>query len=291
MYSCLTTAYKRIQTMKIHSAIIDPSHVVHRWVWDFELLLFSRKNRSAIEQWMNQWWWLSIPYAILYIIAIFIGQSYMKKWNKKYELRTALIGWNTFLALFSFWGACRCVPELFHSINQHGFQHSLCNPILKEGVSGLWLWLFIISKVPETIDTLFIVLRRQQLIFLHWFHHASVLVYCFYSYGRFAPSGRWFTSMNLCVHTIMYGYFALRAARFRVPRWIQQSITFFQLIQMIIGCTVNIAAYKYKQDGHYCMTSDSNIIVSLLLYLAYLILFAHFFYSTYLQKGVKQRTE
>ncbi len=42
------------------------------------------------------------------------------------------------------------------------------------------LWLFIISKVPETIDTLFIVLRRQQLIFLHWFHHASVLVYCFY---------------------------------------------------------------------------------------------------------------
>jgi hypothetical protein len=42
------------------------------------------------------------------------------------------------------------------------------------------LWLFIISKVPETIDTLFIVLRRQQLIFLHWFHHASVLIYCFY---------------------------------------------------------------------------------------------------------------
>jgi hypothetical protein len=42
------------------------------------------------------------------------------------------------------------------------------------------LWLFIISKVPETIDTLFIVLRRQQLIFLHWYHHASVLVYCFY---------------------------------------------------------------------------------------------------------------
>jgi elongation of very long chain fatty acids protein 6 len=36
------------------------------------------------------------------------------------------------------------------------------------------------SKVPETIDTLFIVLRRQKLIFLHWYHHATVLVYCFY---------------------------------------------------------------------------------------------------------------
>ncbi|CAF0887440.1 unnamed protein product [Adineta ricciae] len=200
--------------MKIHSVIIDPSHVVHRWVWDFELVFFDRKTRFIVGQWMNYWWWLSIP-----------------------------------------------------------------------------LWLFIISKVPETIDTLFIVLRRQQLIFLHWFHHASVLVYCFYSYGHFAPSGRWFTSMNLCVHTIMYGYFALRAARFQVPRWIQQSITFLQLVQMAIGCIVNIAAYKYKQEGHHCMTSYNNIFVSLLLYLAYLLLFAYFFYSTYVRKNVKERTE
>ena len=43
----------------------------------------------------------------------------------------------------------------------------------------------MLSKVPETIDTLFIVLRRQPLIFLHWYHHASVLVYCFYRYVCF----------------------------------------------------------------------------------------------------------
>jgi elongation of very long chain fatty acids protein 6 len=93
--------------------------------------------------------------------------------------------------------------------------------------------------------------------------------------------------MNLCIHTLMYGYFALRAARIRVPRYIQQSITVFQLIQMIIGCVVNIAAYKYKQQGYYCVTSDTNIIISLALYIAYLTLFVHFFYSTYLQKGTK----
>ncbi len=94
--------------------------------------------------------------------------------------------------------------------------------------------------------------------------------------------------MNLCVHTIMYGYFALRAARFRVPRFLQQSITLLQLIQMIIGCIVNVIVYKYKQDGYYCMTSYNNIIMSLILYIAYLILFAQFFYSTYLQKGMKK---
>jgi len=166
--------------MEVHRSIKDPSNVVHQWVFDFELILFNRKNFSLIENFMNNWWWLSIPYALFYIIIVFIGQAWMTKTNKKFELRGALIAWNTFLAIFSFWGACRCVPEFLHSLSKHGVQHSLCNPILKEGVTGFWLWLFIISKVPETIDTLFIVLRRQQLIFLHWFHHASVLVYCFY---------------------------------------------------------------------------------------------------------------
>ncbi|CAF3589516.1 unnamed protein product [Rotaria sp. Silwood1] len=281
--------------MKMYSSIRDPSDVVHRWVFDFELILFNEKNLLLIENFMYNWWWLSIPFVLFYIIIIYIGQIWMRKRNKKFELRKVLIIWNVFLAVFSFCGACRCVPELLYSLNKHGFYHSLCNPILKKGVTGLWLWLFIISKVPETIDTLFIVLRRQQLIFLHWFHHASVLVYCFYSYGLFAPIGRWFTSMNLCVHTIMYSYFALRAARFRVPRFIQQSITILQVIQMFIGCIVNTVAYKYKQDGYYCMTSNSNIIVSLVLYIIYLILFAHFFYLSYLQKGMnksmKERTD
>jgi hypothetical protein len=42
--------------------------------------------------------------------------------------------------------------------------------------------IFCISKVPELIDTLFIVLRKQKLIFLHWFHHATVLIYSWYRY-------------------------------------------------------------------------------------------------------------
>ncbi len=124
--------------MNIHPYVKDPSDVVHRWVFDFELVLFNRKNFLSIEKFMSNWWWLSIPYALLYIIAIFIGQTWMEKRNKKFEFRGALILWNTFLAVFSFWGACRCVPELLYSLNKHGFQHSACDPILKQGVTGLW---------------------------------------------------------------------------------------------------------------------------------------------------------
>ena len=270
--------------MKIYSKITDPSKVVHRWVAEFELVFFQQNTFSTIENWMNLWWWLSIIYAFVYILLVHVGQVWMKKNNRKYELRLPLIVWNTFLSIFSLWGAWRCVPEFIHSLNEHGLRHSLCNPALKQGITGLWLWLFIISKVPETIDTLFIVLRQQKLIFLHWYHHASVLVYCFYSYGVFSPSGRWFTSMNLCIHAIMYGYYALRAARFRLPVFISKSITSLQLIQMLIGFLVNLVALKYKNEGDDCMTPLSNIYVSLVMYASYFVLFAQFFRSSYVQK-------
>jgi len=97
--------------------------------------------------------------------------------------------------------------------------------------------------------------------------------------------------MNYCVHTIMYGYFALRAARVHLPRFLQQFITMLQLIQMIFGCIVNIAAFNYKQQGYSCATTYMNIILSLVLYASYLFLFAHFFYMSYLHRGSVKKSK
>jgi elongation of very long chain fatty acids protein 6 len=112
-----------------------------------------------------------------------------------------------------------------------------------------------------------------------------------FSYALFASTGRWFVAMNYCVHTIMYGYFALRAARIRVPRFAQILITVLQIIQMIAGCIVNLSALNYKQEGHPCTISTTNIKLSLALYASYFILFAHFFYTTYLRKDSRRKTK
>ncbi|UJR26072.1 hypothetical protein I4U23_007418 [Adineta vaga] len=274
--------------MMVHQSVQDPTGFVHRWVMDFELAFFDKNKFNLVKDLMENWWWLSLVYAILYIVLVFIGRAWMSKRKDKFELRGPLILWNAGLTIFSLWGACRCVPELIHALMQHGFMYSVCDRTYMKGITGLWVWLFMASKVPETIDTLFIVLRRQQLIFLHWYHHASVLIYCFYSYALFASTGRWFVSMNYCVHTIMYGYFALRAARIHVPGSVQATITLLQLIQMIGGCTVNISAFYYKKNGHYCSTDNTNIVLSLALYASYLLLFAHFFYNSYVRKDSKK---
>ena len=66
------------------------------------------------------------------------------------------------------------------------------------GAVGLWLFLFIMSKFPELIDTAFIVLKKGVLIFLHWYHHITVLLFCWQSYATRSSTGI---------------YFAVRAAR------------------------------------------------------------------------------
>ncbi len=44
-------------------------------------------------------------------------------------------------------------------------------------------------KIPELIDTVFIVLRKKPLIFLHWYHHVTVVLYCWHSFAQRSSAG------------------------------------------------------------------------------------------------------
>ncbi|KAM3862874.1 very long chain fatty acid elongase 6-like [Diretmus argenteus] len=243
-------------------------------------------ERGAIE-WMRANWTRSFVFCGLYVFLVFTGQQLMKE-RPKLNLRRPLVLWSLSLAAFSIVGAIRTGWFMVHMLTTSGFRQSICDQSFYSGpVSKFWAYAFVLSKAPELGDTVFIVLRKQRLIFLHWYHHITVLLYSWYSYKDMVAGGGWFMTMNYLVHALMYSYYAARAAGLRVPRPFAMVITSAQITQMAMGLTVSGLVYRWMQQGD-CHSYLDNIMWASLMYLSYLVLFCQFFYQTYLQ-GQKQK--
>ncbi|XP_026298534.1 elongation of very long chain fatty acids protein 6-like [Apis mellifera] len=254
------------------------------YVFNFE------KNFVYMEtkKWMQNNLTNSIYYCIIYVILVFGGKYYMLK-RQRFNLRGALVLWSSLLSLFSIIGLSRTLPEMIHILTYHGFYHSVCIPsfIEQDVVSGFWAWMFALSKLLEFGDTIFIVLRKQELIFLHWYHHITVFLYTWFSYADNIASARWFMVLNYFVHSIMYSYYALKAMRYKTPVFIPMLITILQITQMILGCIISIVSYHYLESHKECKNSRIHMIFSILMYLSYFILFCKFFYKSYIDKNGK----
>ena len=139
--------------------------------------LEERFSEDAATQWMKNNWQISVWLSLIYVIFLLIGQHVMKD-RPRFELRTWLILWSASLAIFSIMASLRTFPETIHMLQTHGFSATLCDSSHYGTIPvGFWGFLFVLSKVVELGDTAFIVLRKQKLIFLHWWHHATVMIY------------------------------------------------------------------------------------------------------------------
>jgi len=158
----------------------------------------------------------------------------------------------------------------------------ICHPAepkFGHGACGLWVMLFVASKVPELLDTAFVVLRKRELLFLHWFHHVTVLLFCWHSYSVRASAGLFFAAMNFTVHAVMYGYYALQVGGCR-PRW-GAAVTALQITQMFAGMAISAATALYQRAGAPCDTPPDNLLAAGAMYSAYAALFVHFAVGRY----------
>ena len=239
----------------------------------------------------RQYWAIPLVVVTLYMSALYFGTMYMAG-RERMDLRYKLAAWNAFLCIFSFVGALRTVPELLYRLGSEDLSDTMCRDPSQSwgvGATGLWVQLFIFSKLPELVDTYFIVARKRPLLFLHWYHHVTVLLYCWHSYATEASQALYFVAMNYSVHAIMYGYYCLMALK--IPTGIPPVlITAAQISQMIVGVAVQVyASVKYftAEEGT-CHVNGANIFWGGLMYASYLFLFGQFAYNRYAKKAAKK---
>ena len=228
--------------------------------------------------------WIPLVAITLYAIGIVGGKAYFAN-RPAWNWRKGMAMWNLGLSIFSGIGFLRTFPQLVHNLIHYTATENLCHDPESQygsGATGLWVQMFILSKIPELLDTLFIVVHKKPLIFLHWYHHISVLLYCWHAYTTKAPSGIFFATMNYAVHAIMYFYYYLMAVK-RKPKWFNSIwITVAQISQMILGVIVTIMGFvlapKYEKE---CALKRENNLAALIMYGSYFLLFLQFFLQRY----------
>ena len=237
--------------------------------------------------------WLSAEYGkisaylcTVYLILMFLGKRWMRD-KPAFSLRRPLTMWNTGLAVFSIVGFLTQILPLVRNVMDNGFRHSVCNDWIHHNPENahlaLWSLLLYLSKAVELGDTAFVVLRKTPLNFLHWYHHVTVLLYAAYFSGLSPGVSNWFSTANLFVHSIMYSYYMLKAAGFKVPRAVSQVITILQLAQFVLGLVGTLTAYVQKSSGVECDASYIFLNIGLAVYGSYFVLFLNFFYQRYLR--------
>jgi len=239
----------------------------------------------------------SVKITVAYLLVIFAGQKIMEKCRavdgKLMDYTLAL--WNFGFSAFSGIAAYKLIPELFNTITSTGLVSSYCDnhDYYTDPSTGYWGWMFVMSKAPELGDTLFLVLRKRPVIFMHWYHHALTFLYAQVTYSELQAWCRWSLALNLFVHTVMYFYFAVRALHVKTPRWVAQFITTIQITQFVISCSIftHLVYIKTFDSVPGCQVSWNVLSLGALMYLSYLYLFAQFFYNAYIAKRHPGKTK
>lgn len=226
-----------------------------------------------------------------YLCFVFYVPGLLEK-REGFSLKWPFAAWNVILALFSVSGSIRTVPHLVATFNKKGFDYTVCEDPAnwyREGPVGMWVALFIYSKIPELLDTLFLVLQKKRVIFLGWFHHTTVMLYCWHAYHKCIAPGLWFATMNYVVHSFMYTYYFLMVFKsLRLyARAIAPFITAIQIAQMAVGVTVTVrsAQLYYSGGKRACDVDPANFKLGLGMYGSYLVLFSLLFWDKYFGNG------
>jgi len=223
---------------------------------------------------------------VLYVLMVFLLPRLLKG-SKPKQLTFVMGLWNLGLSTLSLFIVFGVGIPYFTALFKKGLYETVCDPHkeLYRGASVLlyWSYIFALSKYAELLDTLFLILKNpdRPVMFLHWYHHTTVLLFTWFAeYWRFSV-GFVFIFVNAVVHTFMYWYY------FQLGRGVKVSwgkaLTIGQILQMFLGIAANGYWMYQWYNGNECGCDNPMVIMwaCIVMYGSYLLLFIMFFVQRY----------
>jgi elongation of very long chain fatty acids protein 6 len=145
---------------------------------------------------------------IMYVAFLIFGPMVIKKTGPIPGLRWPLVFWNIFLSVGSTWMAWDSTSDLVTTAINKPLRYTVCDGSFLEGRLGFMAMLFALSKIPELVDTVFLILRQKPVILLHYYHHISVLMYCYWCYQLGSPTFKFYKNYILNFFFLNFFFFS-----------------------------------------------------------------------------------
>ncbi|GMR46558.1 hypothetical protein PMAYCL1PPCAC_16753, partial [Pristionchus mayeri] len=237
------------------------------------------------SRWMDEHAGLAVQAIIVYLIGIFAIKIWMRN-RQPFDLRLPLALWNFIIANLSGLCALAMAYEYLSALYFHGFNETLCGfqDELYRGRIGNAVFVLLLARLPEFVDTFFIVLRKQKLMFIHWYHHSATLFVGWLTYSAAVPGEIHLIFVNSIIHTFMYSYFYVTALGLKPYPFIAKTITGVQITQFF-GALYGLGYIAYS---NYFLNKSCNVDMETFaihgaLIFSYTYLFVDFFITKYLE--------